>query len=246
MFTMYRVGGCVRDQLMGLKPKDIDYVAVTDPIIFGRKVSDNIEDAFDVLVNYLKNYNFEIFLETRACYTIRAKFPKDHINAGQVADFVLARKEIGYKSDTREPIVVPGTLYDDLQRRDFTVNAIAQDADGGIYDPFKGVDDIKKRILRTPISGQITFADDPLRLLRAIRFSITKSFHIHDDIEYILKHFDYEHKFFVVSTERIREELLKCFKYSTPTTLSYLTLYWRLADYIFQKTELWLKPTSEL
>lgn len=244
MFDFYQVGGHIRDELLGLQSKDIDYVAVeTDK---AKLESFQINALFDSLVQDLTIQGFEIFLKTPDCYTIRARFPKDHENAGITADFVLARKEIGYKEGTREPIVVPGTLYDDLQRRDFTVNAMAKDPKtGAIIDPFGGIGDLKNKVLRTPISGQITFADDPLRILRGIRLAITKGFSLSEEIVNIIKMFDYNTKFYVVSEERIREELYKCFHYNTKLTLFYLNIFWRLSDYIFSKTKLWLKPTNE-
>lgn len=244
MFDFYEVGGHVRDGLLGLKSKDIDYVAVPLGIASHDDVS--VADYFSQLSKYLRSENYEIFLETPDCYTIRAKFPKNHANANLVCDFVLARKEIGYKEGTREPIVVPGTLYDDLQRRDFTVNAMAKNPKtGAIIDPFGGQGDLKNKLLRTPISGQITFADDPLRILRAIRFSVTKGFLISDEIEEIIYTFDYKWKFGVVSQDRIRDELFKCFKHDTQLTLYYLNKYWYLSDYIFSKTNLWLQPTNK-
>ena len=242
MFKFYEVGGKVRDEFLGTKSKDIDYVAVRE-VELGKDIT--IEDVFDLLVLYLKFKGFEIFLTTPRMYTIRAKFPKSHKNAGITADFVIARKEIGYKEGTREPIIVPGTLLDDLTRRDFTVNAIAKDEEGNIYDPFDGINDINLRLLRTPISGHITFTDDPLRLLRAIRFSITKNFVISDEISDMIVHFNYKEMFKVVSEERIREELHKCFKHNTLETLGTLEYYWQLRNYIFTRTKLWLKPTNE-
>lgn len=243
MFKFYEVGGKVRDEILGLKSKDIDYVAVYEGEL---DEEENMSHLFSLLYAYLIDKNYDIFLSTPDCYTIRAKFPASHKFAGTVADFVLARKELGYKEGTREPIVVPGTLYDDLQRRDFTVNAIAKDQETGEYiDPFNGMKDIRLKILNTPISGEITFSDDPLRLLRAIRFAVTKNFFIGSDIEYILHKFDYQKKFSVVSEERIREELYKCFKANTELTLRYLFKFYRLKDYIFTKTNLWLKPTTE-
>lgn len=178
-------------------------------------------------------------------YTIRAKFPKGHVNENLVADFVLARKKIGYVEGTRKPIVIPGTLLDDLTRRDFTVNAIACGEDGIIVDPFNGQEDLKNKILKTPISGDITFDDDPLRLLRAIRFAITKGFTIGKDVHEYILYFDYFNKFNVVSEERIREELYKCFHFNTNLTLYYLSNYVNLHNYIFTQTNLWLKPTNE-
>lgn len=243
MFTFYEVGGKVRDELLGIKSKDIDFVAVfdTDKIPPNRR----IEDLFDLLVHYLKETGYEIFLTTPKMYTIRAKFPKDHKYAGTTADFVIARKEIGYKEGTREPILVPGSLHDDLARRDFTINAIAKAEDGSYYDPFDGASDLKAGILRTPISGDITFADDPLRILRAIRFAITKGFLISHDIDEIITHFDYENDFKCISEERIREELYKCFKHDTLATIFMLEDYRDLQKYVFRHTKLWLKPTNE-
>jgi poly(A) polymerase len=242
MFIFYEVGGKVRDELLGLQSKDIDYVAVPDN---EEICSGNIGYIFQTLSMHLEREGYQIFLETPDCYTIRAKFPKGHKHEGIVADFVLARREIGYKEGTREPIVVPGTLYDDLQRRDFTVNAIAKDANGNLIDPFGGQLDLQKKLLRTPIAGQITFEDDPLRLLRALRFAVTKGFTISVPIYRTLRSFDYETKFAVVSEERIREELHKAFKADTLRTLTMLEVFHKLKDYIFKYTNLWLKPTNE-
>lgn len=240
MFTFYEVGGKVRDELLGLKSKDIDYTAVPDH----PHVDKSVDSWFSRLSGFLREQGYDIFLETPDCYTIRAKFPLGHKHEGTVADFVLARKEIAYEVGTRRPIVVPGTLEDDLMRRDFTVNAIAKDEKGRLIDPFNGISDLDDRILRTPISGDITFEDDPLRILRAIRFSVTKGFIIHKSIEDVIQTFDYKNKFSVVSTERIREELTKAFKANTMLTLAYLDLYKNLRNCIF-KTGIWLKPTTE-
>lgn len=242
MFTFYEVGGKVRDELMGLKSKDVDYVAVPDDQMLNVI---NIGLLFETLKIQLENDGYEIFLVTPDCFTIRAKFPKYHRFSGTVADFVLARKEIGYKEGTREPVVVPGTLWDDLARRDFTVNAIAKAENGTLYDPFRGIEDIKSRILRTPIHGALTFDDDPLRLLRAIRFAVTKGFVLSHAVESYLTNYDYENKFAVVSEERIREELHKAFHHDTLLTLEYLNSYQNLTQYIFKRTKLWLKPTNE-
>ena len=136
MFKFYEVGGKVRDEILGLASKDVDYVAVP-----GDDLLKDIESAhtmFNILEGYLKEEGFEIFLVTTDCFTIRAKFPKNHKYEG-VADFVMARKEIGYIPGTRQPMVVPGTLYDDLERRDFTLNALAKDENGDIIDFFDGL-----------------------------------------------------------------------------------------------------------
>lgn len=240
-FMFYEVGGKVRDEILGLKSKDVDYVAVpSDGLLMD--VS-SAHDMFDILETYLKEEGFEIFLSTPDCFTVRVKFPKDHKYQG-VADFVMARKEIGYIPNTRTPIIVPGTLKDDLERRDFTVNAMAKDGDGNIIDLFDGMIDLERMVLVTPLPTQQTFDDDPLRILRAIRFAITKGFSL-KKLDYYINNYDYENKMGVVSSERIREELLKCFKHDTMGTLDMLNEYPTLKRYIFENKLMWLKPTNE-
>lgn len=243
MFKFYEVGGKIRDELLGLPNKDVDYVAVPCKEALDQKLS--ACEMFTVLCEYLKHEGFEIFLITKECFTIRAKFPKNYRYQG-VADFVMARKEVGYVPGTRTPIVEPGTLYDDLSRRDFTVNAMARDPDTGeIIDFFNGQEHLENRILETPLDPIRTFDDDPLRILRGIRFAITKEFIIPSELLYIMKHYPYKHKMDVVSEERIRTELAKCFKANTLRTLEILNEIPRLRDYIFENTNLWLKPTNE-
>ena len=218
----------MRDEILGLESKDVDYVAVPKESLI--EEFPEASDLFAVLVDYLKREKFEVFLVTADCYTVRAKFPSDHRYQG-VADFVMARKEVGYLPGTRTPVVKPGTLYDDLERRDFTLNALAKDEDGPIIDPFNGLSDL-------------TFADDPLRILRAIRFVITKDFSMTAEMRVVIKEFDYAEKMRVVSTERIREELYKCFKHDTLGTIKILSSFPDLMEYMFSKN-LWLKPTME-
>ena len=254
-FKFYEVGGKIRDELLGLTNKDVDYVAVPS-----EELLRNIEEAqclvdgiypnttnavFTMLESHLREEGFEIFLVTPDCYTIRAKFPEGYKYQG-VADFVMARKEVGYVPGTRTPIVEPGNLYDDLSRRDFTVNAMAKDPDTGeIIDYFGGLKDIKEKLLRTPLPPIVTFDDDPLRILRGIRFSITKGLRVSEDMWQAMKAYDYLDKMPVVSEERIREELTKCFKCNSSLTLGWLSELTDLRDYIFKNTNLWLKPTSE-
>lgn len=242
MFKFYEVGGKVRDELLGLKSKDVDYVAVPHETLI-RDV-ESVHTMFGILEAFLKEEGFEIFLVTADCFTIRAKFPKDHAYSG-VADFVMARKEVGYIPGTRTPIVKPGTLYDDLERRDFTVNALAKNEDGKIIDYFDGIKHLDEKILVTPLDTEVTFNDDPLRILRAIRFSITKGFEIPSEMWHIIYHYPYDSKMYVVSDERIREELFKCFKHDTLQTLERLRQFPHLSDYIFRDNKLWLKPTFE-
>ena len=247
MFKFYEVGGCVRDEILGLKSKDIDYVAVPSEDLL--KDISSAHTMFGILEGYLKEEGFELFLITPNCFTIRAKFPKGHKYQG-VADFVMARKEIGYIPDTRQPIVVPGTLYDDLERRDFTLNALAKDEDGSIIDYFDGIWALENKMLLTPISPRETMLDDPLRLLRAFRFSITKGFTISPNImETLLMDSVVEKLEKVVSQERIRDEVYKMMKHDTLKTLELFNkvriINPKILEIIFGKG-LWLKPTTEL
>jgi tRNA nucleotidyltransferase/poly(A) polymerase len=247
MFKFYEVGGCVRDEILGLKSKDIDYVAVpSDGLLID--VS-SAHDMFDILETHLKEEGFEIFLSTPDCFTVRAKFPKGYKYQG-VADFVMARKEIGYIPDTRQPIIVPGTLYDDLERRDFTLNALAKDDNGEIIDYFDGMLALENKVLVTPLDAKVTMMDDPLRLLRAFRFSITKGFTISTEIwETCLMDGIVEKLDKVVSQERIRDEVFKMMKHDTLKTLELFERI-RLVNpniltIMFGKG-IWLKPTNEL
>jgi tRNA nucleotidyltransferase/poly(A) polymerase len=235
-FKEYLVGGAVRDEILGLSNKDLDYVFVFEEL----DENQTAEECFNEMYQNIQERG-EIFLSTPSCYTIRYK---DKVTK-EVKDVVMARKEIGYIQGTRTPIVKPGTLYDDLERRDFTLNALAKDEDGTIIDYFNGLEDLKDKILRTPLPTEITFNDDPLRILRAIRFSITKGFTIPGTMAITIETYNYDKKMSVVSTERIREELFKCFKHDTLETLRVLDEFPLLKTYIFKGKGLWLKPTME-
>jgi tRNA nucleotidyltransferase/poly(A) polymerase len=235
-FKEYLVGGAVRDEILGLSNKDLDYVFVFEDL----DENQTAEECFNEMYQNIQGRG-EIFLSTPSCYTIRYKDRETK----EVKDVVMARKEIGYIPGTRTPIIKPGTLYDDLERRDATLNALAKDEDGTIIDYFNGLTHLKYGILRTPLDPIKTFDDDPLRIIRFVRFSITKGFTIPDDIQRVMCEYDYESKMGVVSTERIREELLKCFRYDTLKTLRTLNIFSGLRDYVFKDSGLWLKPTME-
>jgi len=245
MPQIFKVGGCVRDKFLGLDSKDIDFTFVLD------ELDQTVEQGFQIMTDWMTERGFEIFLSTPSCFTIRARFPKDHQFTGLVADFVMARKEVGYVEGTRQPILELGTLHDDLLRRDFTVNAIAEDEDGVLIDPFHGVQHIRERILVTPLPAAQTMMDDPLRILRALRFSITKDFDITHDILMAMKQPDILEKLeLVVSAERIREEVLKMMKHDTVKTLKMLNavdheIVPGFTQLVFGRG-LWLKPTFEL
>jgi tRNA nucleotidyltransferase/poly(A) polymerase len=239
MPQIFKVGGCVRDKILGVDSKDIDFTFVLDDLNM------NVDDGFAAMYKWLSDEGFLIFLSTPEMFTIRAKFPNNHQYTGLVADFVMARKEVGYVEGTRRPILVLGTLEDDLLRRDFTINAMAEDEDGNIIDLFGGQEDLRNKTLRTPQSVRKSFDDDPLRILRAIRFAITKDMNIGMQMWDEIERYYYDEKMGVVSTERVREELYKCFKYDTIQTLWYLNQFKTLSDYVFKNNILWLKPTME-
>jgi len=244
MPKIFKVGGCVRDKILGVDSKDIDFTFVLD------NLDRTVEEGFEIMTNWLKHQEFEIFLSTPDCFTIRAKFPKGHQFEGLVADFVMARKEVGYVEGTRRPILELGTLEDDLIRRDFTLNALAEDEHGNIIDLFGGLEDLKKGLLRTPLPAEQTMMDDPLRFLRALRFRITKGFDIDKDILKAMMQPEIKKKLVeVVSTERIREEVLKMMKHDTVRTLRMfhhleIDFIPNFLGLIFDNG-LWLKPTLE-
>lgn len=244
MPQIYKVGGCVRDSILGVESKDIDFTFVLD------NIDRTVDEGFDIMKQWLYRKEFTIFLSTPEMFTIRAKFPKGDVNEGLVADFVLARKEVGYKEGTRQPILELGTLEDDLIRRDFTLNSMAEDENGNLIDLFGGKGHLGARLLKTPLPAEQTMMDDPLRFLRALRFSITKGFFIHHSIFRAMEQPEIMDKLKdVVSAERIREEVLKMMKHDTVATL---TLFGMVEQRIPGFTKLifsrglWLKPTFEL
>ena len=244
MPTLFKVGGCVRDKILGVHSKDIDFTFVLDDI------NQTVEQGFEQMTIWLESEGFKIFLSTPDCFTIRAKFPEGHKHEGLVADFVMARKEIGYIQGTRKPILELGKLEDDLIRRDFTLNALAEDEEGRIIDLFDGQKDLRDGILRTPLDPEITMMDDPLRILRALRFSVTKGFGISFKIWDAMAQPEILEKLkTTVSVERMREEIFKMMKHNTPLSLrllhtveeSYIPGF---LDLVFSKG-MWLKPTNE-
>jgi len=240
-YQLFLVGGFLRDELLGLQSNDIDYsVVVADEFL-----KEDPTEVFNLLSEDLKEKGFKVFLETPEMFTIRAKFP----NSQEVADFVLSRFEQEYIEGTRRPVVTLGTLEDDLRRRDFTVNAMARNKETGEFvDLFGGQKDLQDRILRTPLDAAISFEDDPLRILRALRFSITKEFILSEEVIDAIKIFR-PSGIKKVSVERIREEFHKMFYYDTLETLTFLRLLetWnpRLYLLLFRSKNFWLKPSLD-
>ena len=187
----YVVGGYVRDLIMGKKSKDIDVVCVGSGIELAQKVVDRLPGKTKLSV--FKNFG-----------TAQIKYEDQDI------EFVGARKE-SYRHDSRKPIVEDGTLEDDQKRRDFTINALAislnRDRLGILIDPFDGVRDIKRKIIKTPLDPSITFSDDPLRIMRAFRFAAQLNFDIEaTTFEAISSNTE---RLKIVSQERITDELNK-------------------------------------
>ena len=243
MSKIYEVGGCVRDEIIGVYTNDIDFTFVLDD------TNQTVDEGWDKMLLHLKTEGFKIFLETKDCFTVRAKFPKGHINEGLVADFVMARKEVGYIDGTRQPILELGTLEDDLTRRDFTLNALAKDLDGNIIDLFDGQTHLSQKVLITPLEPTKTFMDDPLRMIRALRFSITKGFDIHPTVwNAIFTPGLIDKLSEVVSIERIQGEVMKMMKHDTVKTLRLLSVIdkkdSRLIEIMFGG-DIWLLPSTK-
>jgi len=243
MPKIFEVGGCVRDEILNVKTDDIDFTFVLDDL------TGTVEDGWNSMVSHLEVEGFKIFLKTEDCFTVRAMFPKGHQHEGLVADFVMARKEVGVVEGTRRPILELGTLEDDLTRRDFTVNALAKSLDGEVIDLFNGLNDLNLGVLRTPLDPVITLLDDPLRLIRALRFSITKNFKIDHDLwnamftPGLLDKLEQ-----VVSIERIQNELRKMMKHDTAASLRLFNridqIEPRLLEIMF-KGDMWLSPSMK-
>lgn len=224
----YQVGGSVRDNFLSLPSKDIDW-AVEAP-------------GYAEMRQAILERGGEIFLERPEFFTIRARVPL----MGGACDFVLCRKEANYTDGRHPSTVTPGTIYDDLARRDFTINAMAFDEAGMLLDPHNGSADLEDRFIRCVGNTKDRFTEDGLRMVRALRFSITKDLILSSTIGDCLR----DPEFFTprllgVSTERIREELTRCFASDTVRTLYVLEDFIELRDYIFSLAHLWLKPTME-
>ncbi|MBP5649449.1 MAG: HD domain-containing protein, partial [Bacteroidales bacterium] len=189
--SAYAVGGVVRDLVLGRKSKDIDIVVVGSGIAFANAVAKAISPHIEVSV--FKNFG-----------TARFRYADTEV------EFVGARKE-SYRANSRKPIVEDGSLQDDLNRRDFTVNALAIPLNGPdkgeIIDCFGGMKDMEAKLIRTPLDPDVTFSDDPLRMMRAVRFASQLGFSIVPETFEAIKR--NAARLEIISQERIIDEFNK-------------------------------------
>ena len=194
----YVIGGFVRDLFLKRQSKDIDIVVLGSGIEFAEKIGQELKTKVAVFKNFgtamLMYGDLEI-------------------------EFVGARKE-SYRSESRKPIVENGNLKDDQLRRDFTINALAISLNeqnfGKLIDPFNGINDLEQQLIRTPLNPEITFSDDPLRMMRAIRFATQLNFNIDEAAINAIK--TQKERISIVSKERITDELNKIILAKTPST----------------------------
>ena len=220
----YKVGGWVRDKLLGQEPKDLDFAVEAE--------------SYEAMRQSILGRGGEIYLERPEFFAIRGRLPEYG-----AADFTLCRKD-GFYSDNRRPDSVEvGNIYDDLSRRDFCCNAIAQNESGNYLDPFGGIEDIKGKVLRAVGSPRERLCEDPLRILRACRFEITKGFKMDRDLHDILMH---DHLVIdllkTVTKERVYEELKRCYLFDTRLTLMFFDYYWSIERLIFENFPIKLEP----
>lgn len=211
----YVVGGYVRDIFLHRHSKDIDFVTV----------GSGIEVAEAVAKSFGRKTTLAVF---RNFGTAQVK------SKGLELEFVGARRE-SYRRESRKPIVEDGTLSDDQQRRDFTINAMAicvnKNRYGELLDPFDGLGDMARRIIRTPLDPDITFSDDPLRMMRAVRFATQLEFEIYPETFAAIER--NRTRISIISRERIVDELMKIMKSVHPSRGFILLNQCRLLELIF-------------
>jgi putative nucleotidyltransferase with HDIG domain len=215
-YPCYLVGGFVRDKILGRTTKDADFACVGDALLLAKKAAALFQPSPKVSV--FQNYGTAQF----------------RLQDGFDLEFVGARKE-SYRTGSRNPEVAPGDLLDDQKRRDFTINALGislnKEDFGKLVDPFDGMGDIKQQLIRTPLDPDTTFSDDPLRMMRAIRFAAQLKFRIHPETFHsIIKNAE---RIRIVSQERISDELNKIILSSKPSDGFKLLMDTGLLKFIF-------------
>lgn len=214
----YVVGGYVRDLLLGRPSKDIDFVTVGSGIEVARAVARQIKGSH---LSVFRNFGTA---------QVRAR--------GMELEFVGARRE-SYQRDSRKPIVEDGTLDDDLARRDFTINAMAACVNasrfGEVIDRYNGLEDLEAKLIRTPLDPDITFSDDPLRMMRAIRFATQLDFTIVEETFRAISRNAQRIK--IISRERVMDELMKIMRSPRPSIGWELLLKSGLLRFIFPELQ---------
>ncbi len=206
----YIIGGFVRDKILNRPTKDADIVCIGDGIELAKKVSEKFSPKPQV--SFFKNFG------TAQIKVYLGNIPFD-------IEFVGARKE-SYNHNSRKPDVLPGTIDDDRMRRDFTINTLAISLNkndfGTLIDPLNGLADIENKIIKTPLPPHQTFSDDPLRMMRAIRFATQLNFAISPEIFESIK--DNAPRISIVSGERIIDEINKIIMTGKPS-VGFILLY---------------------
>ena len=203
MVDIYEVGGCVRDEILGKPTKDIDFTVVAPSL--------------DDMRAYLESEGFTIHTETERFFTIRCGIPEGHPlrERAKDADFVWARKDGPYTDGRRPDYVEPGTIWDDLARRDFTMNAIARDIHGVLLDPHGGVEDIKAKRLKFVGNTIDRIREDGLRVIRGFRFMVTHDLNADSTTARAMISQEAAALLSTVSSERVREELNRMLRADT-------------------------------
>ncbi len=201
----YLVGGFVRDKILGRATKDVDIVCVGDGIELAHAVAKKFDPVPQV--HYFKNFG-----------TAHIKVLLPNSNDTFDIEFVGARKE-SYRRDSRKPKVQPGTIEDDQKRRDFTINALAislnKETFGTLIDPFGGIDHLEEKVIITPLEAEQTFSDDPIRMMRAIRFATQLRFSIATETLSAIS--EQVKRIKIISQERITDELNKIILSAQPS-----------------------------
>lgn len=218
---LYKVGGCVRDEILGKKSKDIDY-SVEAP-------------SFEAMIAHLKEMGATIWKEFPEFFTARGKLN------GVDVDFVLCRKDGAYRDNRRPDKVEMGTLMDDLARRDFTMNAIAIDLESGKYiDPFNGEMHLRAGLIEV-VGSVDRLVEDPLRIMRALRFSSTHGFMMSERVrDFISENF---HLLGTISRERIQDEMNKMFNHNINSAFAFMVEWNFVFEFVFGHCDVSLAAT---
>ncbi|MGB3007299.1 MAG: HD domain-containing protein [Chitinophagaceae bacterium] len=214
----YLIGGFVRDKLLERETKDADIVCIGDGIALAKETAKNFSPIPQV--DYFKNFgtaHIRVFVSNNND-SLKVSLGDGDLEEAFDIEFVGARKE-SYQVNSRKPEVEPGTMKDDQDRRDFTINALAISLNkhdfGKLIDPFSGVKDIEDKIIRTPLDPSMTFSDDPLRMMRGIRFATQLGFTIEQTTWQGI--IDNAHRIKIISQERITDELNKIIGATKPS-----------------------------